>query len=172
MGGFFFSLCGLDDEDFERWEPLPADASLEESVSCGSGVGSGDPLARLFDIYGSREVFADEYRKMLGTKLIFSEEVGGEVDREIRNVEMLKVRFGSEAMQNCAVMLKDVADTRRIISAANKASAEDDKPNSEFIIISRVSKNVPSSSDEVHLHRARRPSSTTVESLASSTLLL
>ncbi len=33
---------------------------------------------------------------------------------QIRNVELLKLRFGDDALHLCEVMLKDIAESRRI----------------------------------------------------------
>lgn len=38
----------------------------------------------------------------------------GNLDRERRNVEILKIRFGEPALQVCEVMLRDMTDSRRI----------------------------------------------------------
>ncbi|KAJ8900799.1 hypothetical protein NDN08_000099 [Rhodosorus marinus] len=123
------------DETFDAWQPDPADASVraedEEDM-----IEQNDPLARLFDVYGSREAYANEYRKMLGHKLLTSQERGADVEREIWNVEMFKARFGSEAMQDCSVMLKDYADTKRIMAATAKEHS-DLNQDLEFIIMSK-----------------------------------
>ena len=41
---------------------------------------------------------------------------GGELERELRYLELLKLRFGETPLHGCQVMLKDVADSRRINS--------------------------------------------------------
>lgn len=129
------------DETFDAWQPDPADASArsddEEDM-----IEQNDPLARLFDVYGSREAYANEYRKMLGHKLLTSQERGADVEREIWNVEMFKARFGSEAMQDCSVMLKDIADTKRIMATTAKDHSGVNQ-DIEFIIMSKVSIFVP-----------------------------
>mmetsp|Transcript_45448 Transcript_45448/g.176739 ORF Transcript_45448/g.176739 Transcript_45448/m.176739 type:complete len:723 (-) Transcript_45448:1417-3585(-) len=123
------------DETFDAWQPDPADASArsddEEDM-----IEQNDPLARLFDVYGSREAYANEYRKMLGHKLLTSQERGADVEREIWNVEMFKARFGSEAMQDCSVMLKDIADTKRIMATTAKDHSGVNQ-DIEFIIMSK-----------------------------------
>ena len=35
-------------------------------------------------------------------------------EREIRNLELLKLRFGEASLQQCEVMLKDISDSKRI----------------------------------------------------------
>ena len=38
-------------------------------------------------------------------------------EREIRNLELLKLRFGEASLQQCEVMLKDISDSKRINNA-------------------------------------------------------
>mmetsp|Transcript_5433 Transcript_5433/g.7564 ORF Transcript_5433/g.7564 Transcript_5433/m.7564 type:complete len:478 (-) Transcript_5433:777-2210(-) len=121
------------DETFDAWQPDPADASVRAEDE--DMIEQNDPLARLFDVYGSREAYANEYRKMLGHKLLTSPERGADIEKEIWNVEMFKARFGSEAMQDCSVMLKDYADTKRIMAATKEHS--DLNQDLEFIIMSK-----------------------------------
>lgn len=45
-------------------------------------------------------------------------------EKEIRNLELLKLRFGESAMQQCEVMLKDISDSKRINNAIS-GSGED-----------------------------------------------
>lgn len=35
------------------------------------------------------------------------------IDEEIRNIELLKMRFGESALQNCNIIVKDVKDSKR-----------------------------------------------------------
>ncbi|XP_012992591.2 anaphase-promoting complex subunit 2 [Esox lucius] len=95
--------------DPEEWTPDPTDAVTDKT---GSKRRSSDIISLLVSIYGSKEIFIDEYRTVLADRLLH--QFNYNTAREIRNVELLKLRFGESHMHYCEVMLKDVADSRRI----------------------------------------------------------
>ncbi|XP_062340309.1 anaphase-promoting complex subunit 2 [Osmerus eperlanus] len=97
--------------DPEEWTPDPTDAVTDKT---GSKRRSSDIISLLVSIYGSKEIFIDEYRTVLADRLLH--QLDYNTVREIRNVELLKLRFGEAHMHYCEVMLKDVADSRRINS--------------------------------------------------------
>lgn len=89
----------------------------------------------LISIYGNTETFVNEYRTLLADRLLQQKDFNVEKyvlisqqltslsshrhailshDREIVNIEFLKLRFGEEHFSTCAVMLKDFAESKRI----------------------------------------------------------
>ncbi|XP_078739097.1 LOW QUALITY PROTEIN: anaphase-promoting complex subunit 2 [Lampetra fluviatilis] len=107
------SLGSDDDGDEpEDWSPPPCDAA--HSVKSGLGRRSFDIISLLVSIYGSKEVFINEYHTLLADRILHH--FNYNMAREIRNLELLKLRFGDVFMHRCEVMLKDVADSRRINS--------------------------------------------------------
>lgn len=66
------------------------------------------------DIYGSKEVFVNEYRSLLADRLL--SQLDFNTDREQRNLELLKLRFDETMLHTCQVMLKDITDSKRINS--------------------------------------------------------
>lgn len=66
------------------------------------------------DIYGSKEVFVNEYRSLLADRLL--SQLDFNPGREIRNLELLKLRFDETMLHTCQVMLKDITDSKRINS--------------------------------------------------------
>ncbi|KAG2487792.1 hypothetical protein HYH03_013636 [Edaphochlamys debaryana] len=77
------------------------------------GAGSAaDVVSMLTGVFGSPEVFIAEYRNLLSGQLLYRTDY--ETAREVRTLELLKMRFGENAMHACEVMLKDVADSKRI----------------------------------------------------------
>ncbi|XP_075912272.1 anaphase-promoting complex subunit 2 [Petromyzon marinus] len=107
------SLGSDDDGDEpEDWSPPPSDAA--HSVKSGLGRRSFDIISLLVSIYGSKEVFINEYHTLLADRILHH--FNYNMAREIRNLELLKLRFGDVFMHRCEVMLKDVADSRRINS--------------------------------------------------------
>lgn len=64
------------------------------------------------DIYGSKEIFVNEYRNLLADRLL--SQLDFNPGREIRNLELLKLRFDESMLHTCQVMLKDITDSKRI----------------------------------------------------------
>lgn len=68
----------------------------------------------LVNIYGSKELFVQEYRTLLADRILT--QFNYEIVKEIRYLELLKLRFGESQLHYCEVMLKDVADSKRLNS--------------------------------------------------------
>ena len=66
----------------------------------------------LVNIYGSKELFVNEYRTLLADRILTH--FSYDTEKEIRYLELLKLRFGESQHHYCEVMLKDVADSKRI----------------------------------------------------------
>lgn len=66
----------------------------------------------LVDIYGSNELFVNEYRNLLADRLL--SQYTSDTEKEIRYLELLKLKFGDSNLHFCEVMLKDVVDSKRI----------------------------------------------------------
>lgn len=115
----------------EDWVPDPVDA---DPGKISSKRRSSDIISLLVSIYGSKELFINEYRTLLADRLLHQFDYSSE--REIRNVELLKLRFGEAQMHYCEVMLKDMADSRRI--NANIRDEEDKLPEEEKPPVSLV----------------------------------
>ena len=92
-----------------EWTPDPLQAD-----ACGgaSSRRSADVLSTLVNIYGSKALFVNEFRAMLADKLLAA--AGYDADVEVRNLELLKKRFGDSALSSCEVMLTDVSESKRI----------------------------------------------------------
>lgn len=75
-------------------------------------VAQSEIVPMLVSIYGSKSMFVKEYRKLLSDRLLLN--VHFDTEEEIRHLEFLKIRFGDGELHNCEVMLKDVADSKRV----------------------------------------------------------
>ena len=69
-------------------------------------------MSMLVQIYGSNELFVTEYRFILADKLLKRDDF--DTDKEVRTLELLKLRFGESSMHACEVMVKDIADSKRV----------------------------------------------------------
>ena len=99
----------VDINNWHKWEPDPVEA---EPLKTSQASRSFDIVSMLISIYGSKELFIDEYRTLLADRILT--QMDYDMDREIRNLELLKLRFGENQLHQCEVMLKDVSDSRRI----------------------------------------------------------
>ncbi|XP_013419521.1 anaphase-promoting complex subunit 2-like [Lingula anatina] len=100
-----------EDEDWENWMPDPVDA---DPAKTSKSRRTSDIISMLVNIYGSKELFVNEYRTLLADRIL--SQFSYDTEREIRYLELLKLRFGESQLHYCEVMLKDVADSKRINS--------------------------------------------------------
>ncbi|KAH8272907.1 hypothetical protein KR018_008589 [Drosophila ironensis] len=106
--------AGMDEfSNWENWEPDPfgIDANVMQYNSSRI-MRSADIISMVVDIYGSKELFMTEYRNLMADRLLAQLDFNSE--KEIRNLELLKIRFGESLLHSCEVMLKDVTDSKRI----------------------------------------------------------
>ncbi|KAJ3615443.1 hypothetical protein Zmor_016414, partial [Zophobas morio] len=98
MTGILSALPQAEDESDSDWEPEPRVSYEKNSYEA--------------TIYGSKERFAADYHAVLAETLLLSENC--DLDKELRNLELLKARFGEDLFLKCTVMLEDVAESRRL----------------------------------------------------------
>ncbi|GME22109.1 Cullin binding protein [Neofusicoccum parvum] len=89
-----------------NWMPDPVDASPEYKSAKSENV-----LAYLLSLY-DREDFINELKNILGEHLLKNED--SEFEKEIRLLELFKLRLGDSNLQACEVMLKDVLESKRM----------------------------------------------------------
>ncbi|XP_011309076.1 anaphase-promoting complex subunit 2 [Fopius arisanus] len=97
-----------ENEDWEKWMPDPVDADPAKS----NQRRMSDIISMLVNVYGSQDLFVNEYRTLLADRLL--SQLNYHTDREIRHLELLKRRFGENQLHYCEVMLKDIYDSKRI----------------------------------------------------------
>lgn len=91
-----------------NWQPLPSDASPDYKKSKVEDV-----IYFLLTLW-EREDFINELKNILGDHLLRCQDP--EYEKEIRLLELIKVRLGDDKLQACEVMLRDVLDSKRINS--------------------------------------------------------
>nr|XP_006818421.1 PREDICTED: anaphase-promoting complex subunit 2-like [Saccoglossus kowalevskii] len=112
--------------DPETWQPDPIDA---DPAKTSKSRRSSDIISMLVNIYGSRELFVNEYRTLLADRILSS--FNYDTAREIRYLELLKLRFGESQLHYCEVMLKDVADSKRINTHIKELKDKEEKEKTE-----------------------------------------
>jgi anaphase-promoting complex subunit 2 len=103
-----------------NWQPLPTDASPDYKKSKVEDV-----IWFLLTLW-EREDFINELKNIYGDHLLRCTDP--EYEKEIRLLELIKVRLGDDKLQACEVMLRDVLDSKRInasIRATSTASTSD-----------------------------------------------
>ncbi|KAH9953328.1 ubiquitin-protein ligase [Russula dissimulans] len=97
----------VDDYTDPNWEPEPIDAGPDFRAHKPSDV-----VSTLVSIYDSKDLFVKELQVLLAQRLLMVKD--GNYEKERRNLEILKIRFGEGSLQVCEVMLKDMTDSKRI----------------------------------------------------------
>ncbi|KAG0002051.1 Anaphase-promoting complex subunit 2 [Entomortierella chlamydospora] len=101
----------LDDErsDDDSWVPEPVNAGPDLSSARRR---MADIISVLANIYDTNDRFIKEFQAILADRLLQATDF--QVDREVRQLELLKLRFGETDLQHCEVMLADVAESKRV----------------------------------------------------------
>lgn len=63
-----------------------------------------------FHVQFLQDLFVTEYRLMLADKLV--QNLTYDTDREVQNLELLKLRFGESSMHQCEVMVSGQHGTK------------------------------------------------------------
>ncbi|KAL5320541.1 hypothetical protein ACEPPN_011350 [Leptodophora sp. 'Broadleaf-Isolate-01'] len=95
----------LDWHDMD-WIPDPVDAGPGYKRSKNADI-----IGTLIGVLGSQDVFIKEFQNIIGENLLKHD---GTFEKEIKVLELLKIRFGEAPLQACEVMLKDIQDSSRV----------------------------------------------------------
>ncbi|GAA57494.1 anaphase-promoting complex subunit 2 [Clonorchis sinensis] len=101
-----------------NWQPDPVEAMYQG----GAWRRRLDLLSMLVSIYGSKKAFLVEYKQLLSQRLL--KQRSFHTARELRNLELLKLRFGEQNLAECEVMLKDIRDSKRVASLVSESTQE------------------------------------------------
>eukprot|EP00890_Picochlorum_soloecismus_P006135 jgi/Picsp_1/6522/NSC_03866-R1_anaphase-promoting complex subunit 2-like len=95
-------------EAITKWTVAPLEIA-PETTYIGDGQNS---VSLLTDIYGTKDHFITAYRTMLADKLIKKKSF--DCSKELKTLELLKIRFGEAALHSAEVMMRDVIDSKRL----------------------------------------------------------
>lgn len=98
-----------------NWQPLPQDASPDYKKSKVEDV-----IWFLLTLW-ERDDFINELKNIYGEHLLKCQDP--EYEKEIRLLELIKVRLGDDKLQACEVMLRDMLESRRINSTIRTTSS-------------------------------------------------
>ncbi|KAL2870748.1 anaphase promoting complex subunit 2 [Aspergillus lucknowensis] len=123
------------DWDDMNWMPDPVDAAPDYRKSKTSDV-----IGSLISLFESKETFVREMQNMLADRLL---QKRADFEQEMSVLELLKLRFGDNALQACEVMLRDIFDSRRVDAVvrndqgmAAPTAGDDDTPDLHAKILS------------------------------------
>ena len=94
-----------------KWQPAPLEIAPKSAVA----YSSTDTISLLTDIYGTKELFLSAYRSMLAERLI--RKIDFDCSKELKTLELLKIRFGEASLHNAEIMMRDVTDSKRLNSS-------------------------------------------------------
>ncbi|KAH8403692.1 hypothetical protein KR215_001414 [Drosophila sulfurigaster] len=96
--------AGLNEfSNWENWEPDPFGIDPDVlQMNNSKIIRSADIISMVVDIYGSKELFMVEYRNLMADRLLSQLDFNSE--KEIRNLELLKIRFGESLLHSCESM--------------------------------------------------------------------
>ncbi|CDW73691.1 anaphase-promoting complex subunit 2 [Stylonychia lemnae] len=100
-----------DEQAAENWEPLPLQNDMRDFFISAKRKKT-DIISTLVNIYGSQDAFLKVYKSMLEERLLSGNEIKQE--NEIRNLELMKLRFGDQNLHSSDVMLRDIKESERI----------------------------------------------------------
>ncbi|KAH9862124.1 hypothetical protein IAQ61_010327 [Plenodomus lingam] len=133
-----------------NWQPLPQDASPEYKKSKVEDV-----IWFLLTLW-DRDDFVNELKNIYGDHLLRCQDP--EYEKEIRLLELIKMRLGDDKLQACEVMLRDVLDSKRIntsIRATLDSSTDPVTPGNH--------NREPHTPPARHLRTPRRPTRSTAQ---------
>lgn len=99
-------------KSWELWLPDAVDAISSSTLDNGNQGSKSNIISMLVNIYGSKDMFVNEYKTLLADRLLSNYSYN--MEKEIRNLELLKLRFGDSNLFSCEAMLKDISESKRI----------------------------------------------------------
>jgi len=88
-------------------------------------------------VCSSKESFLNEYRTALAERILKS--LDFQLDKEMRNVELLKLRFGESSLHSCDIMLRDLRESRRLLNSMSDETTYWKNEKLEIVVCSKVS---------------------------------
>ena len=102
------------DDEPESWEPINIKGIKGIFIENNNDFKKNktDIISTLVNIFGSPEKFMEQYRRMLSERKINDNNFI--LENEIKNLELLKLKFGENLLNNCDVIIKDIKDSKKL----------------------------------------------------------
>ncbi|KAL3312830.1 Anaphase-promoting complex subunit 2 [Cichlidogyrus casuarinus] len=95
-------------EYYSNWKPAPIESALFGKISRTQT----SVFNTLLNIYDSKKNFIENYVQLLSDHLLRT--LSFDITNEVKQLELLKLRFGETDLHQCDVMLKDIRNSKRI----------------------------------------------------------
>ncbi|KAK9448641.1 uncharacterized protein V1518DRAFT_417800 [Limtongia smithiae] len=90
-----------------NWVPDPIDAAPDFRNKRNT-----DLIGAFLSLYDNKEVFVKEIVSVLASRLLDLHDY--DIDKEMMQLELLKLKFGEQELHNCDVMVRDISDSKRV----------------------------------------------------------
>ncbi|XP_054153542.1 anaphase-promoting complex subunit 2-like [Oppia nitens] len=101
----------------QQQQQQESNGSSAAAAAVSKSLRNSDIVSILVNIYESKDLFVEEYQRLLAQRLLTNFDCN--VEHERRNLELLTLRFGESDLHACEVMLKDVKESERINQRIN-----------------------------------------------------
>jgi anaphase-promoting complex subunit 2 len=102
------------DEEPENWEPINLKGIKynDKYISNDFKNTKIDIVSILVNVFGSPEKFMEQYKRMLIERKITDNNF--EIETEIKNLELLKLKFGENLLTNCEIIIQHIKESKKI----------------------------------------------------------
>ncbi|MCQ2817290.1 MAG: hypothetical protein MJ252_08505 [archaeon] len=102
----------LFDSDYEDSNQIERNDNQNQSNLNAVKEKDIDIISTLVNIFGSPETFMEQYKRMLSERMINNNKFS--LENEIKNLELLKHKFGEATLQHCDIVIKDIKDSLKL----------------------------------------------------------
>ena len=102
------------DDEPENWEPINLKGIKynDKYISNDFKNTNIDIVSILVNVFGSPEKFMEQYKRMLIERKITDNNF--EIEQEIKNLELLKLKFGENLLTNCEIIIQHIKESKKI----------------------------------------------------------
>ena len=102
------------DDEPENWEPINLKGIKynDKYISNDFKNTKIDIVSILVNVFGSPEKFMEQYKRMLIERKITDNNF--EIEQEIKNLELLKLKFGENLLANCEIIIQHIKESKKI----------------------------------------------------------
>ena len=111
------------DDEPENWEPIRNikeinntnnNNNINNNNISETKKNKSDIISTLVNVFGSPEKFMEQYKRMLSERKVTNNKFS--IENEIKNLELLKIKFGENLLNSCDVNIKDIKESKKLNS--------------------------------------------------------
>ena len=112
------------DDEPENWEPIRNIKEINNTNINNNNINNNnisetkknksDIISTLVNVFGSPEKFMEQYKRMLSERKVTNNKFS--IENEIKNLELLKIKFGENLLNSCDVIIKDIKESKKLNS--------------------------------------------------------